>query len=161
MYLSVHICLSKPLVHMKLNSELKEMGTLVHCLLRVESLGHAWTHEETCTFSLVACYSLKLFRCSLLVAKSLTTCWKICLLLITNSLVARCSLQICWLFFTCHTIGGCLLLVTYSLIARYLLQIHSLLVTLCRSRSLQKITHYLLHWNKFFSKSVHQKWIPI
>ena len=65
-------------------------------------------------FSLVAPYSLKFTRCSLLVVKSLVTCCKICSLLVAE--VVRCKES------------------------RYSLQ--NLLVTRCRSCSLQKITRY-------------------
>ena len=67
-------------------------------------------------FSLVAPYSLKFTRCSLLVVKSLVTCCKICSLLVAE--VVRCKES------------------------RYSLQ--NLLVTRCRSCSLQKITRYSL-----------------
>ena len=75
------------------------------------------TQERKCNFSLVARYSLKFTRCSLLVLKSLLTRCK-------NSLVTRCR--------------------SYSLqkVTRYSLQIS--LVTCCRRCSLQEFTRYSL-----------------
>ena len=47
-------------------------------------------------FSLVACYSLKLTRCSLLVVKSLVTRCKICSLLVAEVACCKKSLVTCW-----------------------------------------------------------------
>ena len=96
-------------------------------------------------FSLVAPYSLKFTRCSLLVVKSLVTRGKIRSLLVAEvarskkslvtrskkSLVTRCKIR------------------SLQKITRYLLQ--SSLVTRCKSCSLQKITGYSLQ-NSLFAR---------
>ena len=130
MYLSVHIYLSKPLVHMKLNSELKEMGTLVHYLLWVRVWGMHEPMKKRAPF-----HSLPVTRWSYFVVRyslqnhSLLVEKFACYSLQTHSLhVARCKF------------AHCFLLVTQSVVASYSLHIHSLLATCC------KFTHCLLHF---------------
>ena len=96
-----------------------------------------------CNFSLVARYSLKFTRCSLLVVRSLVTRCKICSLL-----VVVCSFVVtrCYLLFAISSFVICSLFVIYcrscslQKVARYSLQ--NSFVTRCRSCSLQKITCY-------------------
>ena len=95
-------------------------------------------------FSLVARYSSKFTRCSLLVVKSLVTRSKIRSLLVVE--VARC--KNCSLLVaksTRYSLQKLLVAKNHSLLVAEVARCKKSLVTRCRSCSLQKFTCYSLH----------------